>query len=539
MSEVNSNPIPRMPVLALVGRPNVGKSTLFNRLVRQRSAIVHDVPGVTRDRNYGEAEWYGRKFLAIDTGGFEPDSDTPLKKQVQQQTRLAIEEADVILFLCDGKSGLNPLDRDAVELLRKVDKPVFFAVNKVDTQAKTAGLYEFYGLGLEEIFPLSAEHGLGLSDLMERVVAAFPAELKNGGAETADGDEPQARPLSLAVVGRPNVGKSTLVNLLLGYERSVVDAAPGTTRDALDSPFNFDGEQTILVDTAGIRRKARIADRVERYSVIRSLGSVDRGDLVIYLLDGPEGVTSQDAQILAYAFQRGKGLILAVNKWDQVPLEQRDARKYREEVYYKLAFVDFAPVVFISALTGRGVPKLTAAVKSVADSHQRRIQTSALNQALRAIFARNAPPLWQGKPVKFFYATQTGSRPPRFTLFVNKPEGFSASYERYLIHHLRQAVNLEGTPIKLVMRGRREEEAGSPSRSNRSNRSRGQAGGERQKAPPKRLADQPLAEGGRSARLRAGRRPFDKAQGRQEAGGRRRKTRDPSTGLRAGRRKKR
>ncbi|OGQ81418.1 MAG: ribosome biogenesis GTPase Der [Deltaproteobacteria bacterium RIFCSPLOWO2_12_FULL_60_19] len=496
----------RLPVLALVGRPNVGKSTLFNRLVRQRSAIVHDLPGVTRDRNYGEAEWYGRKFLAIDTGGFEPDSDAPLKKQVQQQTRLAIEEADVILFLCDGKGGLNPLDRDAVQLLRKVDKPVFFAVNKVDTQAKTAGLYEFYGLGLEEVFPLSAEHGLGLSELMERVVAAFPAELKNGGAETADGEEPQARPLSLAVVGRPNVGKSTLVNRLLGYERSVVDAAPGTTRDALDSPFSLDGEQTILVDTAGIRRKARIADRVERYSVIRSLGSVDRGDLVIYLLDGPEGVTSQDAQILAYAFQRGKGLILAVNKWDQVPLEQRDARKYREEVYYKLAFVDFAPVVFISALTGRGVPKLTAAVKSVADSHQRRIQTSALNQALRAIFARNAPPLWRDKPVKFFYATQTGSRPPRFTLFVNTPEGISASYERYLIHHLRQAVNLEGTPIKLVMRGRRDEEAGSSSRS-------------------------------RSSRAR-GRRQETRGR-RQEAAGSRRHTAGPSTGLRAGRRKKR
>jgi GTP-binding protein len=528
IAENNAPTTQRLPVLALVGRPNVGKSTLFNRLVRQRSAIVHDLPGVTRDRNYGEAEWYGRKFLAIDTGGFEPDSDTPLKKQVQQQTRLAIEEADVILFLCDGKGGLNPLDRDAVELLRKVDKPVFFTVNKVDTQAKTAGLYEFYGLGLEEIFPLSAEHGLGLSDLMERVVAAFPVELKNGDAETEEeDDEPQARPLSLAVVGRPNVGKSTLVNLLLGYERSVVDATPGTTRDALDSPFSLDGEQTILVDTAGIRRKARIADQVERYSVIRSLGSVDRGDLVIYLLDGPEGVTSQDAQILAYAFQRGKGLILAVNKWDQVPLEQRDARKHREEVYYKLPFVDFAPVVFISALTGRGVPKLTAAVKSVADSHQRRIQTSALNQALRAIFARNAPPLWRGKPVKFFYATQTGSRPPKFTLFVNTPEGFSASYERYLIHHLRQAVNLEGTPIKLVMRGRRDEEAGGSSRSKHSSRSRGQAGG-----PSAGLRAGERQETG-------GRRPFDKAQGRQETRGRRQKARGPSTGGRAGRRRKR
>jgi GTPase len=455
----SARPGQRLPVLALVGRPNVGKSTIFNRLAGQRKAIVDDFPGVTRDRNYGAADWYGRKFLVIDTGGFETDADTPLKKQVQEQTRLAIEEADVILFVFDGKGGLHPLDRKAVNLLRQVTKPVVFAVNKIDTQAKENGLYEFYALGLSEILPLSAEHGLGLSEIMERVVAAFPEDLKETEAETdEEGETDAATILALAVVGRPNVGKSTLVNRLLGYERSVVDSAPGTTRDALDSPFVFAGRSYTLIDTAGIRRKARIADQVERYSVVRSLGSIERGDLAIYLIDGPEGVTSQDAQILAYAAQRGKGLILAVNKWDLVTPERRDPRSYGEEVYYKLPFVDYAPLAFISAATGSGLAKMMAAVKSVATAYQRRIPTSALNQALRDIFARNSPPLARDKPVKFFYGTQVRSRPPTFALFVNFPEGISASYERYLTHRLRAALGFEGAPIRLVIRGRREED---------------------------------------------------------------------------------
>ena len=444
----------RLPRLAIVGRPNTGKSTLFNRLAGERKAIVDDLPGVTRDRNYGEVEWYGKRFLLIDTGGFEPDPEKGLKRRIQEQSRLAIEEADVILFLFDGKMGLNPLDQEAVKLLRQVKKPVFFAVNKIDAQSKENRLYEFYALGLNEIFPLSAEHGLGLSELMDQVVNAFP----DGPEEVAgEKEEEKVSPLCLAIVGRPNVGKSTLVNRLLGYERSVVDALPGTTRDALDSPFIWRGEQYTLVDTAGIRRKARIVDRIERYSVIRSLGSVDRGNLVIHLLDGPEGVTDQDAQILAYAFQRGKGLVLAVNKWDLVPRDSKDTKAYSERVYRKLSFVDFAPLVFISALSGQGIQRIMEAVQRVARSYQSRIRTSILNQALRDLFERHSPPLAQGRQVKFFYATQTASRPPTFTLFVNFPKEIAVDYERYLVHHLRQAVGLEGSPIRLVLRGRRDE----------------------------------------------------------------------------------
>ncbi len=449
MAASNLNRSRRLPVVALVGRPNVGKSTLFNRLAGERKAIVDDLPGVTRDRNYTEAEWYGKHFVLIDTGGFEPGSETTLGKQIQEQSRLAIEEADVILFLFDGKQGLNPLDQEAVEILRPVKKSVFFAVNKIDTQIQVDRLYEFYALGLPEIFPLSAEHGLGLSELMDRIAAALP----DAPAEPAEG---AATALSVAVVGRPNVGKSTLVNRLVGFERSVVDTAPGTTRDAVASSFVIGGKEYLLIDTAGIRRKARIVERIERYSVIRSLGSVDRAHLIVHLLDSPEGVTDQDAQILAYAFQRGKGLVIAVNKWDLVSREQKDEKSYREEVYRKLSFVDFAPIVFVSALTGQGIPKLTAVMGQVAQGYQRRIQTSTLNRALEDVVAKHALPLARGREVKFYYATQTASRPPTFTLFTNYPEGVTSSYERYLARQLRQALGLKYSPLRLIVRARRE-----------------------------------------------------------------------------------
>jgi GTPase len=441
----------RSPVLAIVGRPNVGKSTLFNKLLGERKAIVDDSPGVTRDRNYGEAEWAGRKFQLIDTGGLDTAADGDLEENVQKQSRLALAEADVILFLFDGKSGLNPLDREAVRLLHKEDKPVLFAVNKLDSRQRADNLYEFYALGIDPLFSISAEHGLGIPDLMDEVVQRFP----NG--EESDEKTEEKAPLRISVVGRPNVGKSTLINRLLGFERSVVDSTPGTTRDALDSPFKLEGEPCLLVDTAGIRRKARINDRLERFSVSHSLRSVDRGDLVIHILDGVEGVTDQDAQILSYAWQRGKALLLAVNKWDVVSKNGADVESYREEVYHQLSFLDFVPVTFISASTGYGMRRMLETAGRVLRAYGKKVSTSAMNQALQRIVRAHAAPLSQGKPVKFYYGTQTGTRPPTFTLFVNTPQAVPESYQRYLIHQLREHLALEYVPIRLVLRARREE----------------------------------------------------------------------------------
>jgi GTP-binding protein len=451
LSALKTPPARRSPVLAIVGRPNVGKSTLFNKLLGERKAIVDDSPGVTRDRNYGDAEWAGRKFQLIDTGGLDTDAEGGLEENVQKQSRLALREADVILFLFDGKGGLNPLDREAVGLLRKEDKPVLFAVNKIDSRQRADNLYEFYALGIDPLFSISAEHGLGISDLMDEVVKQFP------NAEEGDEKTEERAPLRISVVGRPNVGKSTLINRLLGFERSVVDSTPGTTRDALDTPFKLEGEPCLLVDTAGIRRKARINDRLERFSVSHSLRSVDRGDLVIHILDGVEGVTDQDAQILSYACQRGKALLLAVNKWDVVSKNGADVESYREEVYHQLSFLDFVPVAFISASTGYGVRRMLETAGGVLQAYGKKVSTSAMNQALQRIVRAHAAPLSQGKPVKFYYGTQTGTRPPTFTLFVNTPQAVPESYERYLIHQLREHLALEYVPIRLVLRARREE----------------------------------------------------------------------------------
>jgi GTP-binding protein len=448
----------KLPIVAIVGRPNVGKSTLFNRLVGARRAIVDDRPGVTRDRNYAEAEWAERDYLLVDTGGIESDTDGQLKASVQAQSRLAVAEADFVIFLLDGKGGLNPLDREAVDGLRKANKPVFFAVNKLDSRQRANNLYEFFALGIDPLYSISAEHGLGVADLMEDVVQRFPQSVASAEGEEQEPQEEQIEPLRVAIVGRPNVGKSTLINRLLGFERSVVDSTPGTTRDSLDTPFELLGEPCILIDTAGIRRKARIDDRVERFSVSSSLRAVDRGDLIIHVIDGPEGVTDQDAQILSFAVQRGKALVLAVNKWDVVSkTDDGDAEKYREEVKYRLSFLEFAPVAFISAATGFGVRKLLETGVRVIKDYRRKVSTSALNQALQKIVRAHSAPLFQGRSVKFYYGTQTGTRPPTFTLFVNRPGAVGESYQRYLIHQLREQLGFETAPIRLHLRARREE----------------------------------------------------------------------------------
>jgi GTP-binding protein len=448
----------KLPIVAIVGRPNVGKSTLFNRLVGARRAIVDDQPGVTRDRNYAEAEWAERAYLLVDTGGIDADTDGQLEASVQAQSRLAVAEADFVIFLLDGKGGLNPLDREAVDGLRKANKPVFFAVNKLDSRQRGDNLYEFFALGIDPLYSISAEHGLGIADLMDDVVQRFPQSLSTADGEVQEHQEEQTEPQRVAIVGRPNVGKSTLINRLLGFERSVVAATPGTTRDSLDTPFKLLGEPCILIDTAGIRRKARIDDRVERFSVSSSLRAVDHGDLIIHVIDGPEGVTDQDAQILSYAVQRGKALVLAVNKWDVVSkTDNGDPEKYREEVKYRLSFLEFAPVAFISAATGFGVRKLLETGVRVIEDYQRKVSTSALNQALQKIVRAHTAPLFQGRSVKFYYGTQTDTRPPTFTLFVNRPGAVGESYQRYLIHQLREQLGFEHAPIRLHLRARREE----------------------------------------------------------------------------------
>jgi GTPase len=443
----------KLPLLAIVGRPNVGKSTLFNRLIGERKAIVHDLPGVTRDRNYGEAQWSGKNFLVVDTGGLDSEAQAGLDERVQEQSRAAVAEADAILFLLDGKNGLSPIDRDAIDELRAANKPVFYAVNKLDTLKKEENLYEFYALGLEQLFPISAEHGLGIAELMAAILAVFP-EQATSEEESQDKSE---EPLCIAIVGRPNAGKSTLTNRLLGFERSVVHSTPGTTRDALDSPFELNGLSCILVDTAGMRRKAKIDDRVEGFSVKRALRVIDRADLVIHLIDATQGVTDQDAQILAYAFQRGKALLVAINKWDLALRDEKDAEAYRAEVYYNLSFLEHVPVLFISAASGFGLRKMLETAARLLKAYQRKISTSALNQALQAMVKAHPAPLNAGRQVKFYYGTQTGTRPPTFTFFVNSPGAVAESYRRYLTHQLRENLALDCAPIKIFLRPRREE----------------------------------------------------------------------------------
>ena len=445
--------LPRnLPIVAIVGRPNVGKSTFFNRLVGERRAIVDDLPGVTRDRNYAETVWAGRRFLLVDTGGLESATAGKLEENVQAQSHLAVAESDVIVFLLDGKGGLNPLDEEAVGWLRQTEKPVFFAVNKLDSRQRENNLYEFYALGLDKLYSISAEHGLGIPDLMDDVVQHLVPNID----PKEDGDAAVAAPLRVAIVGRPNVGKSTLTNRLLGFQRSVVDSIPGTTRDAVDTPFNLRGESCVLIDTAGIRRKARIDDRIERFSVSRSLNAVDRGDLIVHIIDGPENVTDQDAQILSYAVQRGKAILLVVNKWDLVRETGGDPDKYRDEIKYRLSFLEYVPISFISAATGLGVRKMLETAARVVQAYRRKVSTSSLNQALQEIVQAHTVPLFRSRPVKFYYGTQTGIAPPTFTFFVNQPDGILESYQRYLVNQLRQRLGFVNAPIRLHFRARRE-----------------------------------------------------------------------------------
>lgn len=432
------------PVVAIVGRPNVGKSTLFNYIAGKRISITEDTPGITRDRIYAEAEWRGRKFTLIDTGGIEPHTDDYIKKMMLRQAELAMETADVIIFLLDIKTGLTAADSDVAAMLRKSKKPVVVAVNKVDNIGELPPeAYEFYNLGMGDFHPISSIHGLGIGDLLDAVFEHFPEE--------EDGDQ-EEDVIKIAVIGRPNVGKSSLINCILGEERVIVSDIPGTTRDAIDTLVERNGKLYNFIDTAGIRKKSRIEEDIERYSVIRSFMAVDRADVCLIMIDANDGVTEQDTKIAGYAHEQGKASIITVNKWDMIEKETGTLEKMRKEILQELDFMNYAPVVFISAKTGQRVERLFELVDYVYDQASFRVQTGMLNDVLNEAMAMVQPPSDKGKRLKIYYMTQTGIKPPRFVLFVNDKELMHFSYERYIINTLRSNFGFEGTPIQLMLK---------------------------------------------------------------------------------------
>ncbi|OPY58932.1 MAG: GTPase Der [Pelotomaculum sp. PtaU1.Bin035] len=437
------------PVVAIVGRPNVGKSTLFNRIVGSRLAIVEDEPGVTRDRLYQDAEWAGRSFTLVDTGGLDFQGDGEITRGVRRQIELAIQEADVVLFVVDVRAGLNPDDEDAAVIVRRSEKPVVLAANKVERFDANALVYEFYRLGLGEPIPVSAAEGLNTGDLLDRLVELLPPEEK---------DDYPADTVKIAVIGRPNVGKSSLVNVILGEDRVIVSKIPGTTRDAIDTPFERERKLYVIIDTAGIRRKSKVEGLTEKYSTIRSLRAVDRSDVALIVLDAFEGVTEQDKRIAGYAHEAGKASVIVVNKWDLVKKDGRTMNRFTESIRQELAFMQYAPLVFISALTGQRVPKVLALVDFVAEQHSARISTPDINVLVKEAVMQNPPPGDKTRRLKIMYATQGGVRPPKFILFVNDPELMHFSYRRYLENQIRSAYGFEGTPIWFGLRKRSKEQ---------------------------------------------------------------------------------
>jgi len=438
------------PVVAIVGRPNVGKSTLFNRLAGMRKAIVEDIPGITRDRIYEQSEWEGREFIVIDTGGLRTGDQDVLASEVRRQAELAIDEADVIIMVVDAREGLVQEDEVIAGILRKSGKPVVLAANKVEDFRNQAQFYEFFALGLSEPVPISAAHGLNINDLLDEVAANFP--------EPEDEAMGEGLSTRIAVVGRPNVGKSSLVNSLLGEERVIVSDIPGTTRDAIDTPFEYGGNQYILVDTAGIRKKTRISVSTERYSVIRAFKAAERADVVLIVIDATEGVTEQDQRIAGFVHEQGRASVIVVNKWDLVTKDAKSMAAYDKDVREELKFLAYAPILYVSALTGKRVPKILELVDFVAEQHYRKVQTSELNRLINEALLLNPPPGAGKKKLKVYYATQVKTGPPTFVLFVNDVELMHFSYLRYLENTLRQAFGFEGSPIRFVLRRREGKE---------------------------------------------------------------------------------
>ena len=437
------------PLVAIVGRPNVGKSTLFNKLIGRRLSIVEDTPGVTRDRIYADAEWLTHSFTLIDTGGIEPASEDIIAVQMRRQAELAIETADVIVFLVDGREGMTAADEEVAAMLRKSNKPVVLAVNKLDAPKFNDAIYEFYALGLGDPIIISAGQGLGLGDMLDEVCAHFPPEAEEEGEH----------PLNIAVVGKPNVGKSSLVNAILGEERCIVSNIPGTTRDAVDTLFTLDGEPYVLVDTAGIRRKRAVEDEtIERYSVIRSLAAVRRADVVLIVVDAEQGLSEQDVKIAGYVHEEGKPSVLVVNKWDLIEKDTNTMNKFKKDMQVDLAFMDYVPFLFISAKTGQRVNKLLAAAKESYAQSIRRITTGILNDIVNEAISMTEPPAMSGKRLKIYYATEVSVQPPTFVIFVNDEALVHFSYKRYMENYFRKTFGFAGTPIKIIFRNRGKEE---------------------------------------------------------------------------------
>ena len=438
------------PAVAIIGRPNVGKSTFFNYIVGKRISIVEDIPGVTRDRITADANWRDRDFTLIDTGGIEPESDDVILSQMRRQANIAINLADVIIFITDIRQGVTAADEDIALMLRKSKKPVILVCNKSDSYGKEpAELYEFYNLGLGDPYPVSAANAKGIGDVLDAIYEALPTEEEK---------EEDNLTINLASIGKPNVGKSSLVNKILGENRVIVSNIAGTTRDAIDSEFENEYGKYIFIDTAGIRRKSKIEDNLEKYSIMRTLLAVERADVCLFMIDANEGITAQDATIAGEAHEAGKGIIIVVNKWDEYKKENGTLEKYKKEVYNKLSYLSYAPIIFISAKTGQRVDKLFNIINNVANQNALRVSTSVLNQVLNEAIAIVQPPTDKGKRLRIYYMTQASTKPPTFVVFVNDKKLFHFSYERYLVNQLRKEFGLEGTPIRMIVRERNEKD---------------------------------------------------------------------------------
>ncbi|WP_227395266.1 ribosome biogenesis GTPase Der [Jeotgalibacillus aurantiacus] len=433
------------PVVAIVGRPNVGKSTIFNRIVGERVSIVEDTPGVTRDRIYSSAEWLTHDFNIIDTGGIDI-GDEPFLEQIRQQAEVAIDEADVIIFMTNGREGVTSADEHVAKILYKTNKPVVLAVNKVDNPEMRDQVYDFYSLGFGEPYPISGSHGLGLGDLLDAAAEHFG---------TRDEEDYGEEVIKFSLIGRPNVGKSSLVNALLGEDRVIVSNVAGTTRDAVDTPYTYDGQEYVIIDTAGMRKKGKVYETTEKYSVLRALRAIERSDVVLVLIDGEEGILEQDKKIAGYAHEAGRAVVIVVNKWDAVEKDEKTMDKFEKTIRDHFQFLDYAPVVFVSALTKKRIHNLLPVINMASENHAMRVQSSILNEVVMDAVAMNPTPTDKGRRLKIFYATQVAVKPPTFVIFVNEPELLHFSYARFLENRIREAFGFEGTPIRIIARARK------------------------------------------------------------------------------------